>query len=45
VARLIVSVARHSSRERVQAETLVYRLAAARDGQFEVKGENERRDW
>jgi len=31
VARLVVSVARHCSRERVQAETLVYRLAGARD--------------
>lgn len=30
VARLIVRVARHCSRETVQAETLVYRLAAAR---------------
>jgi hypothetical protein len=31
VARLIVSVARHCPRGTVQAETLVYRLAAARD--------------
>ena len=31
VARLIVSVARHCSRDIVQAETLAYRLAAARD--------------